>query len=146
MSTKLASDDVYSETSWWTITLGGGVRGVPKASSRMQKCTGKQIMRSTEPLNQQFSIPVLAYLHSANFACFFLLIHQLVRSELRAWTVFWLTWSVIWSLHSVHCSLLPEQGKSIEVYFTSEHSFTDLRCVASSNTQTKLTREARSVT
>uniref|UniRef100_A0A8C2B266 Rho GTPase activating protein 45 n=1 Tax=Cyprinus carpio TaxID=7962 RepID=A0A8C2B266_CYPCA len=27
----------------------------------------------------------------------------------------------------VHCSLLPEQGKSVEVYLTSEHSFTDLK-------------------
>ncbi len=27
------------------------------------------------------------------------------------------------SLYSVHCSLLPEQGKSAEVYFISEHSF-----------------------
>ncbi len=26
-------------------------------------------------------------------------------------------------IHSVHCSLLPEQGKSVVVYFTSEHSF-----------------------
>ncbi len=31
MSTKLASDDVYSETLLWTVTLGGRVRGVPKA-------------------------------------------------------------------------------------------------------------------
>ncbi len=38
------------------------------------------------------------------------------------------------SLHSVLCSLLPEQGKFVEVYFTSEHSFTDLRCAASSLT------------
>ncbi len=38
------------------------------------------------------------------------------------------------SLHSVHCSLLPEQGKSVEVYFTSEHSFMDLRCATSSRT------------
>ncbi len=52
--------------------------------------------------------------------------NQLVRRELRAWTVFRLTCS----LHSVLCSLLPEQGKSVEVYFTSEHSFTDLRCAA----------------
>ncbi len=29
MSTKLASDDVYSET--WTMASGGGVRGVPEA-------------------------------------------------------------------------------------------------------------------
>ncbi len=35
--------------------------------------------------------------------------NQLVRSALHAWTVFWLTCS----LHRVHCSLLPEQGKSI---------------------------------
>ncbi len=45
MSTKLASDDVYSETSWWTMGGGGGggggggVRGVPEASIRMQKYT-----------------------------------------------------------------------------------------------------------
>ncbi len=37
--TKLASDDVYSETSWWTMTSGGGVRGVPEAWIRMQKGT-----------------------------------------------------------------------------------------------------------
>ncbi len=56
--------------------------------------------------------------------------NQLVRSALRAWTVFRLTCS----LHSVHCSLLPEQGKSVEVYFTSEHSLMDLRCATSSRT------------
>ncbi len=50
--------------------------------------------------------------------------NQLVRSALHEWTVFRLTCS----LHSVHCSLLPEQGKAAEVYFTSEHSFMD--CVA----------------
>ncbi len=50
--------------------------------------------------------------------------NQLVRSALHEWTVFRLTCS----LHSVHCSLLPEQGKSVEVYFTSEHSLMDLRC------------------
>ncbi len=52
-----------------------------------------------------------------------------IRSELRAWTVFRFTWS----LHSVHCSLLPEQGKSVEVYFISAHSFLDLLCATSSN-------------
>ncbi len=56
--------------------------------------------------------------------------NQLVRSALRAWTVFRLTCS----LHSVHCSLLPEQGKAAEVYFTSEHSFMDLRCATSLRT------------
>ncbi len=56
--------------------------------------------------------------------------NQLVRSALRAWTVFRLTCS----LHSVHCSLLPEQGKSVEVYLTSEHSLMDLRCATSSRT------------
>ncbi len=45
--------------------------------------------------------------------------NQLVRSSLRAWTVFRLTCS----LHRVHCSLLPEQGTYVVVYFTSEHSF-----------------------
>ncbi len=53
--------------------------------------------------------------------------NQLVRSALHEWTVFRLTCS----LHSVHCSLLPEQGKAAEVYFTSEHSFMDLRCATS---------------
>ncbi len=38
---------------------------------------GKQIMHSTEPVNQQFSIPVLVYLHLAFFACLSLLTHQL---------------------------------------------------------------------
>ncbi len=56
--------------------------------------------------------------------------NQLVRSALRAWTVFRLTCS----LHRVHCSLLPEQGNPVEVYFTSEHSLMDLRCATSSRT------------
>ncbi len=51
--------------------------------------------------------------------------NQLVRSALHEWTVF---------RHSVHCSLLPEQGKAAEVYFTSEHSFMDLRCATSLRT------------
>ncbi len=56
--------------------------------------------------------------------------NQLVRSALHEWTVFRLTCS----LHSVHCSLLPEQGKAAEVYFTSEHSFMDFRCATSLRT------------
>ncbi len=56
--------------------------------------------------------------------------NQLVRSALRAWTVFRLTCS----LHGVHCSLLHEQMKSIEVYFTSELSFMDLHCATYSRT------------
>ncbi len=56
--------------------------------------------------------------------------NQLVRCALHAWTVFRLTCS----LHRVHCSLLPEQGNSAEVYFISEHSFMDLRCATSSRT------------
>ncbi len=43
MSTKLASDDVYSETSRWTLTLGGGggdLGGVPEAWTHIQKDTG----------------------------------------------------------------------------------------------------------
>ncbi len=47
MSTKLALDDVYSETSWWTMTSGGGVKGVPEAWIRIQKGTGKQIANRT---------------------------------------------------------------------------------------------------
>ncbi len=38
-----------------------------------------------------------------------------------------------WSLLSVHCSLLPEQGKSVEVYLISAHSLLDLLCATSSN-------------
>ncbi len=34
-----------------------------------------------------------------------------------------------------HSSLLPEQGISVEVYFTSEHLFMDLRCATSSRTR-----------
>ncbi len=56
--------------------------------------------------------------------------NQLVRSALHAWNVFRLTYS----LHRVYCSLLPEQGKSTEGYFISEHSFMDLRCAMSSRT------------
>ncbi len=83
-------------------------------------------------LNQRFSIPVLA-----PHICFMSLLvntpdsdNQLVRSALHEWIVFRLTCS----LHSVHCSLLPEQGKAAEVYFTSEHSFMDLRCATSLRT------------
>ncbi len=46
---QIGMDHVYSETSWWTMTSGGGVRGVPEAWIRMQKCT-ENITRSTEPL------------------------------------------------------------------------------------------------
>ncbi len=53
----------------------------------------------------------------------------LVRSELCTWTVYWLTWS----LHSVPFSLLPEQGKSVDVYFTSDHSLMDFCCATSSH-------------
>ncbi len=86
-------------------------------------------------LQQRFSIPVLSPPRSAYFAFLFVNTpdsdnNQLVRSALHAWTVFRLTCS----LHRVHCSLLPEQGKSAEVYFISEHSFMDLRCTTSSCT------------
>ncbi len=46
--------------------------------------------------------------------------NQLVRSALHAWTVFWLTWS----LHRVHCSLLPEQGNPLKfTLFRNIHSW-----------------------
>ncbi len=91
---------------------------------------GRPLTRSTEPLNHRFSIPVLVYPRSAYFACHSLLTHQLVRSEILAWTVLWLTWSVVEKcnleqiscllklLHGpyrVHSSLLPEQGKSVSL-------------------------------
>ncbi len=72
-------------------------------------------------LDQRFSIPVLA--PPARIFCMSRFANtpdsdnHLVRSALHAWTVFRLTCS----LHRVHCSLLPEQGKSTEVYFISEH-------------------------
>jgi len=77
-------------------------------------------------LKQRFSIPVIV--HTLCIFCMSLFVNkpdsdnQLVRSALHAWTVFRLTCS----LHRVNCSLLPEQGKSAEVYFISEHSFVDL--------------------
>ncbi len=74
----------------------------------------------SDHLYQHFPIPVLAQLC---IFCMSLLVNkpdsdnQLVRRELRAWTVF----RLIWSIHSVHCFLFPEQGKSVEVYFTPKH-------------------------
>ncbi len=85
-------------------------------------------------LNQRFSIPVLAPHRSTYFSCLSKLTHliQIISSlEVRSMNeLFRLTCS----LHSVHCSLLPEQGKAAEVYFTSEHSFMDLRCATSLRT------------
>ncbi len=70
-------------------------------------------------LHQRFSIPPLCIFSMSLFVNTPDSDNQLVRSALRAWTVFRLTCS----LHRVHCSLLPEQGKSVVVYFTLEHSF-----------------------
>ncbi len=55
--------------------------------------------------------------------------NQLVRSALREWTV-----PIDMLPTQCPCSLLPEQGKAAEVYFTSEHSFMDLRCATSLRT------------
>ncbi len=76
--------------------------------------------------------PALHILHVS------LLTHQLVRSEVRAWTVFGLTWTVVdkCNLELISCLLKllhgpytvsidpysPEQGKSVEVRLTSKHS------------------------
>ncbi len=54
--------------------------------------------------------------------------NQLVRSVLHAWTVFRI------DMLPTQGPLLPEQEKSTEVYFISEHSFMDLRYATSSRT------------
>ncbi len=98
----------------------------------MSKTSQDKTKELSNTIEQRFSIPVLAPPRSAYFA--YLSVNtpdsdnQLVRSALHAWTVFRLTCS----LHRVYCSLLPEQRKSTEVYFISEHSFMDLRCATSS--------------
>ncbi len=46
MSTKLASNDVYSETSRWTMTSGGGgggVRGCARSMNPYSEIHGKHI-------------------------------------------------------------------------------------------------------
>ncbi len=79
----------------------GGVRlGVcPKRESVYRKAR-----KANNALKQRFSIPILTYPRSAYFACFSLLTHQLVRTVCR----------LTWSLHSVYCSLLPEQGNPLK--------------------------------
>ncbi len=112
MSTKLASDDVYSETSWWTMASGGGVRGVPKAWIRVHKRYGKQITRSTEPRKQRFSITILKYC----IFCMSLFVNTpAVRSELCAWTVLRLTWSVVdkCNLKQISCLLKLLHGPRV---------------------------------
>ncbi len=84
------------------------------------KCFGKIIIdllfvwSRSAVLNSSPGVPLLCIFCMSLFVNTSDSDHQLVISELRAWTVFRLTCS----LHSVHCSLLPEQGKSVEVFFT----------------------------
>ncbi len=64
--------------------------------------------------------------------------NQLVRSALRAWTVFRLTCSlhgVHCSLHGVHCSLLPEQGNIHSWIFAAQrlHARTSVTSYTSVN-------------
>ncbi len=75
ISTKLASDDAYSETSWWTMASGGRVRGRAQSMNPNAERHEKQITCSTELLNQRFSIPVFVHPRSAYFACLSLLTH-----------------------------------------------------------------------
>ncbi len=76
----------------WNIVMDDDIGGWGKGVSKREKT----ITHSTEPLKQRFSIPVLVYLRiSTYFSCLSLLTHQRVRSELCAWTVFQLTWSVV---------------------------------------------------
>ncbi len=50
--------------------------------------------------------------------------NQLVRRELRAWTMF----RLIWSLHGVHCFLIPEQGNPLK--FSSLRNIHSWICAA----------------
>ncbi len=79
-------------------------------------------------LEQRFSIPVLAPPPPPPLCIFCISLfvntpdsdNQLVRSVLRAWTVFRLTCS----LHRVHWSLLPEQGNPLKfTSFRNSHSW-----------------------
>ncbi len=72
-------------------------------------------------LHQRFSIPVLT---PPYFACLSHVTHLIqIINSLEVRSVHELCFRLTCSLHRVHCSLLPEQGKSVVVYFTSEHSF-----------------------
>ncbi len=91
--------------------IGGRVRGRAQSMNPYAERHKKQITCSTEPLNQRFSIPVSVHPRSAYFACLFVNTldsdNQLVRSVLRAWTVFRLTWSVVdkCNLEQISCLL-----------------------------------------
>ncbi len=79
------------------------------------------IISAWHDLHQQFSNPVLAP-SAAYFACLSLLIHLIqIISSLEVPID-------MLPIHSVYCSLLPEQGKSVVVYFTPEHSFMVCAC------------------
>ncbi len=66
-----------------------------------------------------------------SFLCFSTLVFNSSPNER---TVFWLTCS----LHSVHCSLLPKHGKSVEVYFTSGTFIHGFVLASSSHTSTEV--------
>ncbi len=104
----------------WNIVMDDDIGGAGLGACPKRECVCRKARKTNNAfhgatkaaiLNSSLRAPMLGI-----FACLFLT-HQLVRSELCAWTVFRLTCS----LHSVHCSLLPEQGKYVGVYFTSEH-------------------------
>ncbi len=77
-------------------------------------------------LHQRFSVPVFAAPRSAYFACLSLLTHliQIISSlEVRSMDELCFDWYAPYTGSIAPCSLLPQQGKSVVVYFTSEHSF-----------------------
>jgi len=90
---------------------------VPRKHKTMSAFVIGEMTNNKPTLHQRFSIPVLAPPPQLCIFCMSLFVNapnsdnQLVRSELRAWTVFPLTWS----LHSSLLPILPEQGKSVEV-------------------------------
>ncbi len=141
------------------MTSGGRGQRCARTVNPYAERHGKQITRSTEPLKQRFSIPLIANPRSAYFACLSLITHRLIRSELRALTVFRLTWSVVdkSNLEQISCLLKLLHGQytvSIAPYSLSRGNplkFTSLRNIPSrisesetetSHTQAKLTREA----
>ncbi len=115
VSLRLGLSDVYQIgigrcLQWNTVMgrwhRGAGIRGVPKAWIHMQKSTEKNnaFYGATKAAVLDSSPRVSPALHILHVS---LLTHQLVRSELRAWTVLRLTWPAVdkCNLEKISCLL-----------------------------------------
>ncbi len=111
----------------WNIVMDDDIGGAGLGACPKRECACREVRKTN---NAFYRATKAAVLNSSPrvppLSIFCMSLFVWLRSLARSWTVFWLTCS----LHSVHCSLLNEQGRSVEVYFTSDHSFTDLRCAA----------------